>query len=573
MINALGIAALYLLGLHLFSIPLTGDQRVYVATAYEMLRIHEWRWGVLFEQWSFIKPPFQYWATILSWKVFGFSWWATLLPSVVALFVTVRALDALTFEISPDRPGGTRRPPLAGLVFAATLGAMTFATTAQMEIHLVALGTVAWWAGVRYLRTEENALLFLSLVSAGLLSIVKSPLYSVLWCVSFLCFVLLQRRFDVLRRPRVWIALAVGVLIGSAWYAHAWWRAGEAFVHEFVMKESYFKQITGNNLSASGLWGAFLVQGLPWTFLVLAAAVGAGMSSKVRRRILLGVQDYKRHLTPGDRRFWQLVFAMIVVSGAFFSWFPYRVSTYLFFVLPALGLIVDRFGERLIAQKPVPAFIGVTGLIAGVLTFLITAQASVVPQLSESVLAGWALSATFFVWTITRTHVRAFAWTVLVTVTCVRLLLGTVGEVEAQSLRRALAETNAKAIVFHGKWNHVWHEFAIWGAVTRRPAWRVDGSAALVEQLRRGNAVILSDEEHQEQRAEMERILGSDARLLRDTVWFRYARHKELGALRKGFIKKWFDASIRLEPLTSDVITPFQRRFHVLVLSLAPRPS
>jgi len=106
--NLIWIALAYLPFLGSFSVPLTGDQKVYLGTALEMRQTGSWLKPILFGAPSYYKPPLQYWATLTSWKIIGFNLWASLLPSVVCVIVTAWLIGEISILLSGD--GGFQVP-------------------------------------------------------------------------------------------------------------------------------------------------------------------------------------------------------------------------------------------------------------------------------------------------------------------------------------------------------------------------------------------------------------------------------------------------------------------------------
>src|SRR4051812_37450503 len=86
--HLLWIALVYLPLLGQMSVPLTGDQKVYLNISKEMYEAGSWLKPLLFGQGSYYKPPFQYWATLLGWNVLGYNFWGALVPSVIAVLLT-----------------------------------------------------------------------------------------------------------------------------------------------------------------------------------------------------------------------------------------------------------------------------------------------------------------------------------------------------------------------------------------------------------------------------------------------------------------------------------------------------
>ena len=146
------IAFAYISGLWLYSVPLTGDQKVYVSTAMEMWQNKVWLYPILMGEHIYVKPPIQLWATLAGWNIFGFNPFGTYFPSVAALLGTCWFLEQISKKIAPRKD-----PATASLWFAGTFGTMTYACVAQMDIWLVFLFTGAWWGAINYFYSYKNS--------------------------------------------------------------------------------------------------------------------------------------------------------------------------------------------------------------------------------------------------------------------------------------------------------------------------------------------------------------------------------------------------------------------------------
>ena len=137
----------YGVALSRMSVPLTGDQKVYISVALEMKERASYLIPYLFDRPNFLKPPFQYWMTLLGWKVFGVSIIGAIIPSVLALVAAAYLVRRLSVT----------RSNLSALVFSSTLATMTYGTTAQMEIWIVLFYLGAW---IFYLEKKTRSDLF-----------------------------------------------------------------------------------------------------------------------------------------------------------------------------------------------------------------------------------------------------------------------------------------------------------------------------------------------------------------------------------------------------------------------------
>src|SRR5947207_3063788 len=84
----LWVFSAYFIGIWKFSVPLTGDQKVYINHSMEMWLSGNWIYPSLFGQHSYYKPPFQYWLTLIGCNVFGFNLFGTMIFSVIFASIT-----------------------------------------------------------------------------------------------------------------------------------------------------------------------------------------------------------------------------------------------------------------------------------------------------------------------------------------------------------------------------------------------------------------------------------------------------------------------------------------------------
>lgn len=322
----------YLLGLGLWSVPITGDQKFYISVALEMRERGSWLIPYFQGEPCFIKPPLQFWLTLLSWKITGVNLFGALLPSFIAMLLVALMLPRLVLAWFPKVSREQAQSVM--LVFAALLGTATFSNVAQMEIHSVFFWIFGWWTILQTLAlpVESHSCRFIGFLiafaAAGVSGWLKSPLYSVLWVLSFFTYLLLNIRSPsvvfTLKSPRFYLALLLGVSTGLIWFLLAYRAEPALFWNQYLMQENLNKR-GGNGSTPWGIWISLLYWFFPYTLLLPA--------------FFTKLEFWKQGL-----RTW---IPALILPAVFFTMHPYRVNTYLFLLCPVLsvalvGSVTDR---------------------------------------------------------------------------------------------------------------------------------------------------------------------------------------------------------------------------------------
>jgi len=456
------IFVFYGIGLWGMSVPLTGDQKVYLSIALEMRERGEWIIPYLFGAPNFLKPPLQYWATLLGWKVFGLSLFGALIPSVLALIGSAFFVD----RIAKREFGAHSR--LSGLLFAATLGTMTYGTTAQMEIWIVFFYLWAWseWLEGRTLR---------AFLVVGVMAWVKGPLYPALWVLSSWGYLWLKKEPRRVVSKRMLLSLIAGIAVGLLWYALAARTQLQAMMDVFLLRENVGKMRTSQG-SIPGLWGNFLYSLFPWVLLLIPVGLDRSSRGKLRAHLpfLLGYA---------------------ALPAVFFTFFPYRVNTYLYLLTPiAAWMVAEAWPEKSDARNRVTRMLGgLTLLFAIVGVFL----------LLRLVLGGWIgveigvpLALAFALWTIFswKGDLTRIALVSLLIVNLIRIGAVEIGENDLAGLRNYHAQV-AGPIGYWLESKDIWHEFGLVSAALQTDLSRLEGKAQVEAFLNRGGSVILQDDQ------------------------------------------------------------------------------
>ncbi|OFZ78526.1 MAG: hypothetical protein A2583_05580 [Bdellovibrionales bacterium RIFOXYD1_FULL_53_11] len=505
------ILAAYIPFLGLYSVPLTGDQKVYLNTALEMRERGSFLVPYLFGAPSYYKPPLHYWITMGSWKIFGFNLWGSLIPSVIATIATAWFIGAISNILHARH--GRRWFSTAGAWFALALGTVTFGTTAQMEIFTCLFYAAAWWAALKFLAgpAQKRRWLWLygAFAIAGLAAINKSPLYSVLWVAGFFSYVLFEGHWDLLRERRFYLAWLFGIAVGSVWYGSILIVDGQRFLTDYLVRETWNKR-SGNRGSWWSLWLALLYYCVPFTLMLLPS-----------------MRAIRRGRAWGLVRF---LFCWCWAPALFFTIYPYRVKAYFHMLVPAAALIVEWGYYHFSGKATFRWATAVTGFLVFVAlegSALVLQRAWLVPAwiVTLFVLTG----ATVFLFA-TRSWMRAFMLACFAGILVFRIAAVSLGQQDIAGLRASVASLPGHTrIGMYDEHQNIWHEFALMSVALARadgtpPIERLDSLDKAVKLLRTGGLLILSDEQDARLgRTLLAKYLGTgDRRELEDKPWPRW---------------------------------------------------
>jgi 4-amino-4-deoxy-L-arabinose transferase-like glycosyltransferase len=171
---------------------------------------------------DFEKPPMLYWMIAASFWLFGVSDWAARIPVVVSAVV----LCWLTAQIGAWA-FGRKEGALAGICLATSVGLFLFSRVLFHDVPLTLSLTLAMWAALRALDSDEPrptlwAFVFWAALAAGVL--LKGLIALVLPLGALFVYLLLTRN---LFQPSTWhrlrpgVGLAVLLLLAAPWHVLA----------------------------------------------------------------------------------------------------------------------------------------------------------------------------------------------------------------------------------------------------------------------------------------------------------------------------------------------------------------
>jgi 4-amino-4-deoxy-L-arabinose transferase-like glycosyltransferase len=447
------ILLIYAFALGRISVPLTGDQKVYLSAALEMKEKGSFLIPYLYGVPNFLKPPFQYWMTMLGWQVFGLSLFGALIPSVLALV----GAAVLVKKLSPGKNN------LSALIFASTLATMTYGTTAQMEIWIVLFYLAAWFF---YLEQKVA----LSFITVGVMAWIKGPLYPVLFVISVFFKSYLEKDFSEFRKAKFWGALFLGMIVGLLWYGLAAHTQYEALKSVFLGRENFGKIQTSQG-TPFGLWLEFFATLFPILFIFVASVLDQNARERMRK----------------EKVFW-LSYALI--PALFFTFFPYRVNTYLYLLTPVVAwMSVFSPNPSLWVKCCLRSLVILLSAFALVLTFRLSAGGWITVGLASVIglcLIAWAFSNFRFqgMWV---------AVSSLILVNLIRMGATEIGEWDLKPLR----DVSQSELAYRIESGHedIWHEIGLVSSALGKVIERVKTPEEEKAFTTRGGVLILSDEQ------------------------------------------------------------------------------
>lgn len=502
-------AIVYGLFLSHLSIPVTGDEKQYLSTAVEMLEKKSWLKPMLFGASSYYKPPLQYWMSLLSLKVLGYSLWAALVPSALAALGTAFFLGEISLLLNERR-----ELVRSGLWFMASVGAVTYGVVAQMEIYLCLFLAAAWWAVLKWvsepIETRSDRYLFLAFTFAGLLSLVKSPLYFALWSSGLFIFMLISGEWESFRSKNLYWAGFWGALVGASWYIVILCIDRERFWADYVVRETVGKN-SGNHTAPYQIWFALTYLALPMTLLFFPSI-----------RIIL-----RRRKAA---TLFRLAISWTLPLAVFFTVFPYRVNTYLFVLVPVIALIVDWGTIHDRKAKTVRILFSATAL-AFALAFVTLAAIVFKTGLFPKEF-GFALTAASLVYlfAVYRSSARSLLVSSLLGATTILALVGMAGKQDLAGLKLALANhSRTQAVAMIDLDRDIWHDVGMVSLAVERPILRVQTLGEAVELLARDGIVIFSEKQFDAVFGEFKTQWEAkhSSRKMHIESWIRWGRRKD----------------------------------------------
>jgi 4-amino-4-deoxy-L-arabinose transferase-like glycosyltransferase len=308
------------------------DEGRYAEIPREMVATSDWVTPRLNGIKYFEKPPFQYWATAVAYRVFGETEWTSRLWTALSGLLTVLLVYAAAVRLFGRDPGLYAALSLAssaGFVLAGHYNTLDMGLT-----FFLTLAMVAFLFAQRERQTPRGRALWMHVAWAAAAGAVlsKGLVGAVLPAGGLVAYTVLTRDFAVWRRLHLVTGVLLFLALAAPWFVQVS-LANPEFPRYFFIHEHFERFLTTVHYRDQPWWfflPVLLLGLLPWTTLVPAAL---GQAWRVDAE------------TRGFRaRRFLLAYAAFILL--FFSASSSKLEAYVLPMLPAIAL---PLGERLAA--------------------------------------------------------------------------------------------------------------------------------------------------------------------------------------------------------------------------------
>ena len=280
------------------------------------------------------KPPLQYWATALSYRLLGTSEFAARLYTALTALGTVLLVWLAARRLWSAAAGWRAAAVLAGTLMFVVLGQLL---TLDMSLTFyLTLSLVAFLSAQQ--SAQPRRWMLLAWAAAGLGVLTKGLVAAAIPAAVLILYSVYVRDFSPWRRLYSSWGLPLFLAITVPWHWLAASRLADFleffFIHEHVAR--YLTPISDRQEPWWFFGGVFLAGSVPWT-LSAVRVLGGGW----RRRASGGGGEFQ----PGV-----FLWIWVVFIGVFFSLSDSKLMPYILPVMPALAMLIAALPARALTR-------------------------------------------------------------------------------------------------------------------------------------------------------------------------------------------------------------------------------
>jgi 4-amino-4-deoxy-L-arabinose transferase-like glycosyltransferase len=291
------------------------------------------------------KPPLQYWATALSYRLLGPSEFAARLYSALTALGTILVVWRVARRLWGLEAGWRAAAVLSGMLIFVVLGqllSLDMSLTFYMTLSLAAFLSAQQAA-------QPRPWMLLAWAAAGLGALTKGLVAAAIPAAVLILYSVYSRDVAPWRRLHAKWGLPLFLAITVPWH---WLAARQLpdfleffFVHEHLAR--YLTPIADRQEPWWFFGGVFLAGSVPWTLSAL--------------RVLGG--GWRRHASPGAFDSTLFLWIWVVFIGVFFSVSDSKLMPYILPLMPALALLIAALPAQALERDFL--FTAILTLIAG----------------------------------------------------------------------------------------------------------------------------------------------------------------------------------------------------------------
>jgi len=269
------------------------------------------------------KPIFFYWLVAIFFKLFGLSEWAARLPSAL----TALGCIVLVYQFA-RRHCGVREALWSSLILITSFEFALFSRFVIFDMTLTFFITLSLFSFYAATETDNprsgkiHSLMMYAAMAIG--TLVKGPIASVVPSIVIFFYLLLTRKWFLLRRLNILLGIILYLTIVSPWYGWAEVR-NPGYLRYFLWEEHLLRYVTPHFGRSKGWYYYFLVLGagfLPWSFFIPLVATNL----------------WKRTFTDANL----FLVLWIILPFAFFSASNAKLPHYILPIYPALAILTGQ---------------------------------------------------------------------------------------------------------------------------------------------------------------------------------------------------------------------------------------
>jgi 4-amino-4-deoxy-L-arabinose transferase-like glycosyltransferase len=281
------------------------------------------------------KPIFFYWLVALAYKLFGVSEWSARLPSTLAALGCVLLIYNLA-----RTPLGLWGGLWSSLVLLTSPVFFAFSRATIFDMTLTFFITLALWGFYRGINAEGKArrTFFLAMYAAmGCATLAKGPIGFVLPAMVIGPYLLLSRRWSILREANPALGLGVFLLIVAPWYLWVELR-NPGYLRYFLFEENFLRYLTPH-----------FNRGQPWYYYVEVLAFGFFPWTA----LIYAPFTKTAPLLRDDRKIFLLLW--IAAPFLFFSFSLSKQPGYILPIFPPLSVLIGEAITRMLCASSTKA--------------------------------------------------------------------------------------------------------------------------------------------------------------------------------------------------------------------------
>jgi len=270
------------------------------------------------------KPPLQFWATALSYRMLGVSEFAARLYTALTALATLLVVGGVARRLWNPQASWRAMAVLSGMLMFVALGQLL---TLDMSLTFYLTLSLAAFVLAQTETQPRPWLMLLAWAGAGCGVLTKGVVAAAIPAAVLLLYSVYARDFAPWRRLQLAKGMPLFLAITVPWH----WLAAQRlqdFLEFFFVHEHLARYLTPVADREEPWWffgGVFLLGSLPWTVSGLRV-LGSG---------------WRRHAAPAGK-FQPIVFLWIwvIFIGVFFSLSDSKLMPYILPVMPALALLI-----------------------------------------------------------------------------------------------------------------------------------------------------------------------------------------------------------------------------------------